>query len=355
MPLERQALQNKSKMLLFSYYVGLDVHRKTISFCVKRADGTVVREDKILATREAIAEWARSLDGPWCCGLEATICSHWIYEELRKYTADVQMASPARLKAISTAKRKNDELDARMLADLLRCNMFPACYVPSVEYQALRSFLRERALLVRARVMFKNKTAGLLIQRGVPYETRKLHHKQYFAALLEDNARLIEDLKPLLTFHRTQIEQLEQMDKAIVRRLAADALLRDRIERLKTIAGVGDITALTWAVEVGEPSRFPNERHAISYCGLCAAQRESAGVQKRGPLSKQRNVFLQTTLIEAAHMAITHNEKLRAIYDAECHRGGSKNRATLEVARRLVCWLLAIDRRYFAAADAAAA
>ena len=112
--------------------------------------------------------------------------------------------------------------------------------------------------------------------------------------------------------------------------------------------------ALTWAVEVGQPGRFPNERHAISYCGLCAAERESAGVQKRGPLSKQRNRFLQTTLIEAAHLAIVHNQKLRTIYETECQRG-PKNRATLEVARRLVRWLLAMDRQYFASRNAAAA
>jgi transposase len=341
-------------MILFSYYVGLDVHRKSISFCVKRADGTVVREGKIAAAREAIAEWAKTFRAPWCCGLEATICSHWIYEQIKQYAAHVQMANPAKLKAISAAKRKNDALDARTLADLLRANLFPSCYVPPIEYESLRCYLRERAFLIKTRVMFKNKTAGLLIQRGVPYETRKLHGKRYFGSLLEDNATLIDDLKPLLTFNRTQIEQFEQMDDVIVRQLVRDPLLKDRVQRLKSIDGVGDITALTWAVEVGEPSRFPNERHAISYCGLCAAERESAGIQKRGPLSKQRNVFLQTTLIEAAHMAIAHNQKLRAIYDVECLRG-PKNRATLEVARRLVRWLLAIDRQYFASLNARAA
>jgi transposase len=341
-------------MFLFSYYVGLDVHRKSISFCAKRADGTVVQEGKMPTTREVMREWAAGFDGPWLCGLEATICSHWIYEELKPFATRIEMANPSKLKAISMAKRKNDQLDARALADLLRCNMFPACYVPPPEYDSLRCFLRQRALLVRARVMFKNKTAGLLIQRGVPYETHRLHGKRYYTALLGENSALIEDLKPLLTFNRTQIERLDDMNDAIVEHLVGDPLLKERVERLKSIAGVGNITALTWAVEVGEPSRFPNERHAISYCGLCAAERESGGVRKRGPLSKQRNAFLQTTLIEAAHIAVAHNEKLRAIYDAECQRG-PKNRATLEVARCLVRWLLAVDRRYFASLTAAAA
>lgn len=181
-----------------------------------------------------------------------------------------------------------------------------------------------------------------------------MHQKQYYPLLLEENAGLVEDLKPLLAFNRTQIEQLDEMDHLIVRQLVRAPLLKERIERLQSIAGVGGLTALTWAVEVGEPSRFPNQRHAISYCGLCAAERESAGVQKRGPLSKQRNRFLQTALIEAAHLAVQFNEKLRALYQTECQRG-PKNRATLAVARRLVRWLLAIDRQYFAAVNAIAA
>src|SRR3569832_1987255 len=142
-------------MTLFSYYVGLDVHRKSISFCVKGADGTIVREGKIVAAREAITKWALEFDRPWCCGLEATICSHWIYELLKPYATEIEMANPARLKSISTAKRKNDTFDARTLADLLRCNLFPRCYVPPIEYQSLRCYLRQRSLLVRARVMFK--------------------------------------------------------------------------------------------------------------------------------------------------------------------------------------------------------
>lgn len=341
-------------MVLFSYYIGLDVHRKSISFCARRPDGTIAKEGKIAASREAIREWARSFDGPWRCGLEATICSHWIYQELKPYATRIEMANPSRLKAISAAKRKNDALDARTLADLLRCDLFPACYVPPPAYESLRCYLRQRALLVKARVMFKNKTAGLLIQRGVPYETSRLHGKRYYTDLLEQNSALVEDLKPLLTFNRTQIERLDEMDDVIVEQLARDPLLKERIERLKSLDGVGNITALTWAVEVGEPSRFPNERHAISYCGLCAAERESAGVRKRGPLSKQRNAFLQTTLIEAAHIAVAHNEKLKAVYEAECQRG-PKHRATLEAARRLVRWLLAVDRQYFASLGAAPA
>ncbi len=80
--------------------------------------------------------------------------------------------------------------------------------------------------------------------------------------------------------------------------------------------------------------------------------RESAGIGKRGPLSKQRNRFLQTTLVEAAHLAPRYSQPLHAIYDA-ARQKGNPNRATLEVARRLVRYLLAVDRQHFQQSAAA--
>jgi len=329
-----------------SYYVGIDVHRKTISYCVKTSDGRIVCESSIPANREALSRWAQAFDKPWCGGLEATICSHWIYQHLKPYALELKMGAPVRLKAITAAKRKTDCLDARMLADLLRCNLFPECYVMPVDYADLRRQLRYRALLVHTQVQFKNKTAGLLIENGIAYDTERLHRKKYFTELLKTSPQIPEQLRRLLAFNRMQIESLQRIDRSIVSSLQCDTLLADRITKLRTIDGVGEITALTWALETGEPSRFPNAKHALSYCGLCSRQRESAGVGKRGPLSKQRNRFLQTTLIEAAHLAPRYNEVLRAIYEMAREKGNA-NRATLEVARRLVRYLLAVDRQHF--------
>jgi len=192
----------------------------------------------------------------------------------------------------------------------------------------------------------QEQTAGLLIENGIAYDTNRLHQKKYFTELLKTSPQIPEELKRLLGFNRMQIETLQRVDRSIVSILQRDPLLSARITRLRSIDGVGEITALTWALETGEPSRFPNSKHALSYCGLCSPQRESAGVGKRGPLSKQRNRFLQTTLVEAAHLAPRYNQALRTIYDAARQKGNS-NRATLEVARRLVRYLLAVDRQHF--------
>src|SRR5207245_10412494 len=75
--------------------------------------------------------------------------------------------------------------------------------------------------------------------------------------------------------------------------LKRDPLLAERIRELRTVPGVGPIIALTWALEMGEISRFASIRQAISYCGLCGDERSSAEKSIRTPISKQRNKNIQ--------------------------------------------------------------
>ena len=84
------------------------------------------------------------------------------------------MGHAARMKAISAGKKKSDKLDARTIADLLRCDMFPSCWVIGPELGALRRQMRFRRRVVNEQTRFKNLTAGLLMQQGVEYERKRL-------------------------------------------------------------------------------------------------------------------------------------------------------------------------------------
>lgn len=337
-----------------AYFVGLDVHRQVIAYCIKTAAGEIVQEGSMAARRAALDEWLKTVPGAWQGAMEATMFSHWIYRYLRPHAAGLWMGHPARMKAICSAKKKNDKLDARTLADLLRAQLFPACFVIAPELEGLRRQLRFRRFLVQETVACKNKTAGLLMEVGAEYEGRRLHGKRYFAGVLKDNPVIDSELRPLLAFNRGQIEALQRMDGALLRLLESHPLLQARLAALTAIAGVGTVTALTWALEVAEPARFHSLKQAVSYCGFASALRESAGKQKRGPLSKQRNAHLQSTLIEAAKLAPRYNPTLKTVYEKACLQG-SKNRATLTVARKLTAYLLAADRAFFARQTASAA
>jgi transposase len=323
-------------------FVGLDVHKKSISYCLKRADGEIVGEGEVEARRAALTAWAKQLPQPWHGAMEATLFSSWIYHHLKPLAAELKMGNPARMKAISSGKKKNDRLDARTIADLLRANLLPVCWVPPADLEHLRRQLRFRGLLVRQYVLFKNKISGLLLETGVAYETRRLHGQRYFAQL-QQSEEVAAEIKSMLKFSRSQIHTLRSMDRQLIGDLRQHPLISERVSELEKIAAVGKILALSWVLEIGDPERMPSIGDALSYCGLTSAQYSSAGKDRRGPISKQRNKHIQRVLVEAAKTAPQWNKTLKAVHDREVERG-HKNRASLAVARKLVAYLLAVDR-----------
>lgn len=326
------------------HYLGLDVHKKTISYCLRQADGSIVAEGTIAATREALTNLLRGLSQPWVAGMEATMFSAWIYDHIRAQGGGVKVAHSMMLQAIAAGKRKNDQVDARKISDLLRCDYFPECHMATPEIRDRRRVLRFRNLLVHQAVRMKNKVSGLLMETGIEYNKGKLHQKKYFSQLLEEQkTHMPESLPELLQLSRTTIETLTQMDRQLLRALEHDRLLAARVERLMTIPAVGTVLALTWALEIGDIRRFASLKHVISDCGLCGAERSSAGKQLRTPISKQRNKHLQTMLVEAAKLAPRWYPEMALLYEREKQKG-NRNRATLAVARKLAAYLSAVDR-----------
>ncbi|MGV1100665.1 IS110 family transposase [Thiovibrio sp. JS02] len=128
------------------YYIGLDVHKKTIAYCIKTANGTKVRQGVVAAERKALGQWLTELPGPWLGALEATIFTGWIYDFLKPHAVELKVAHAEMLKAITAAKKKNDQADAEKLADLLRVNLLPECTMMSTELRELRRILRYRVI-----------------------------------------------------------------------------------------------------------------------------------------------------------------------------------------------------------------
>jgi hypothetical protein len=96
----------------YMYYIGLDIHKKTISYCVKDASGRIHSEGSIGATRKELDEWVKTLPQPRMMAMEATIFTGWIYDHLLPHAERVKVAHPLMLRAIAAAKKKNDRIDA---------------------------------------------------------------------------------------------------------------------------------------------------------------------------------------------------------------------------------------------------
>jgi len=239
------------------YYIGLDIHKKMIAYCIKTLDGRLVEQGKISADRRAVIEWVNGLPGPWIGAMEATIFTGWIYDFLRPHAVDLKVAHPEMLKAITAAKKKNDRADAEMITDLLRVNLLPECHMLSEEIRELRRILRYRNHVVRTAVKMQNKMSGLLMEVGTSYSKKRLHGKKYFHELLERVDEIPPSVKELLKLSRASFEMFSTVQKRLIKALGNNELIRDRVQRLMTIRGIGEVTALTWALEIGDPLRLP--------------------------------------------------------------------------------------------------
>jgi len=113
--------------------------------------------------------------------MEATLFTGWIYDLLKPLAQTLKVVHPSMLKAIAVAKKKNDKVDARMIADLLRCNLLPECYMAPVAIRDLRRLLRYRDLVVRQATRIKNLIAGLLMETGTAYNKARLQGKAHFS------------------------------------------------------------------------------------------------------------------------------------------------------------------------------
>ena len=131
------------------------------------------------------------------------------------------------------------------------------------EIRELRRVLRYRHLLVRQAVRMKNKVAGLLLEVGEPYDAQCLHRKKYFYPLVEQLSEVPASVRELLWISREQMEMAMRCEKHLLAALEKHELLRARVARLRTIPGVGVVLALSWGLEVGEPSRFDSINKAV--------------------------------------------------------------------------------------------
>jgi transposase len=130
------------------HFIGLDIHKKTISYCVKDVIGAMLSEGTVAATRGQLNEWMKSLPAPWTVAMEATVFTGWIYDHLLPHAAAVKVAHPLMLRAIAIAKKKNDRINSSKICDCLGCDFLPECYMVSSEIRERRRTQRYRKLLV---------------------------------------------------------------------------------------------------------------------------------------------------------------------------------------------------------------
>ena len=223
------------------HFIGLDVHRQFVAYCVQNAAGERLDRGNVAATREALLEWVGQLPPRWSAAMEATTFSGWIYDTLRPFADDLAVGHPAAMEAISRGKKKSDALDAETLCDLQCAGLVPRVWIPDPAWRNLRRLLRLRIGPPRQSTGSKNRIASTLLELGVAYQRPRPHSKRYSETLVgeldpdDDAALALAVRRSLAEFDQLLMRRIEQ-------RLAAHPLLaqRARASRRACLNGLRD-------------------------------------------------------------------------------------------------------------------
>jgi transposase len=244
---------------------------------------------------------------------------------------------PRKVRVIAESVCKCDRLDAAVLNELARSNLrLPVCYFPDDEEFALREHLRARADLVRLRTMVKNRVHALLHRRAILAPSGDLFTRAGRAFL--DQVELDREGAELRDRFLATMAHIDTQIKASdgdLKRLAALDRWREQAERLRTMPGVGPITALTVLAELGDIHRFGSRAAVSNYAGLVPVLRESNAKGYSGPITHRGPALLRAVLVQAAWTALPRAPAYEAIFERIKPRGGPQ-KAIVAVARRML-------------------
>ena len=320
-------------------HVGVDLHQRFCYLTAVNASGKVCKQGQVANEGSALRAWLRPLPGPRQVVVEAS--GFWpafaraVAPELERLV----MVHPQRVKAIASAKLKNDRVDWATLAHLSRCDLLPAAWMADEATQQLRLLVRLRITLGRQRARAKNQLQAVLHQEGFKKPVADVFGKRGRAWLkgleLSGAARLVVDTW-LREVDHLDVELAEQT-RELERLARADA----RARFLETIPGIGPYAAMVIVAEIGDVERFQNKRALASYAGLTPLVRESAGKSKRGGITHQGSNTLRWIMLQVAQVAARYSPGAR-IYYAGLRQRKPAQVARIALARKLltVVWAL---------------
>jgi len=317
--------------------IGMDLGDKVSCYCLLNPAGEIVKEGKLATTRQAMAQTFGPMKRSRIA-IEVGGHSPWVSRYLRQLGHEPIVANARQVKLISQSSRKDDKLDARLLARLARVD--PQLLRPirhrSEEAQLDLMSIRVRAALVEQRTALINTARGLA--KSVGERMAACDSDQVSVERMRDlPAPLAEVLRPLLE----QIESLGAQIKTCDARI--ERIARERYPEtalLRQVGGVGILIALTFVLTLEDRGRFQKSRDVGCYVGLRPKRSESGQRQPELRITKEGDPYLRKMLVQGAHYVLGWrgpDTDLRRWGQKLAARGGknAKKRAIVAVARKL--------------------
>lgn len=315
-------------------FVGMDVHKKSYviaAYC----DGAIVKKWTTPASPESTAEQVTKFfkGAEIHSAYEAGFSGFKLHRVLAAAGISNRVVHAASIEVKSNDRVKTDKRDAKKIAEQLAANRLRGIYVPSEAEEMRRSLSRGREQVVERRKSIGNQIKMKLHYLGIVIPDRQ--------KVCESFMEWVEELDlgkehqfavaELIDAWRQETKRIKRFDQELSKQAKNDPL--EKIYR--SAPGVGAVSARTLSNELGDMSRFDNERQLFSSSGMTPGEYSSGESVRRGHISRQGSPRLRGMLIEVAWRAIADDQSLKAFYLRVAHTRDSK-RAIVAVARKML-------------------
>ena len=301
--------------ILADFYCGVDLHARIIYVCIMNQAGKVLLKRNMPNNFQIFKQFITPFLPNLAVGCESTYNYYWLLDGCTEAGIPFYLGHALYMKAISGNKKKDDPIDAKTIADLMRTNFFPQAYPYPQKMRSTRDLFRRRTRLVRIRAEAYTHTQLVMHQhaitdvkssqvknRNTRRELPKLFSQPDVRINVETNLDIIDAFDPL-------IAKLEE-------RIKKQALYHNpgHYRLLLTIPGVGDMIALNTLYETHDVSRFRKAQAYASYCRVVKCQRTSAGKLTANKNQKIGNPYLKWAYGQMAIYAVAASERIEKLF-----------------------------------------
>lgn len=336
-------------------YIGLDVHQATISAAVLDTTGRLIMEC-ILETKAAtVLQFVQGLRGSLRVCFEEGTCAAWLHDLLKPYVAEVLVCDP-RKNALLKAGNKNDRIDARKLADLLRCGFLSPVYHGEHGVRTLKELARTYLAITQDLTRVMNRLKALYRSGAIPCAGQQVYAPRYRGDWLAKISEAGVHRRADVLYQ--QLDVLHALRQQVRRDLLTESRKHPASRLLRQIPSIGPIRAAVLIALMQTPHRFRTKRQLWAYCGL-ALKTYTSGEYRfvKGELRRSKNHLairglnpnhnhdLKNLFKGAAIRAAIVPGPLQEFYAALLARGMKPSMARLTLARKIVAITLLVWKK----------
>ena len=327
------------------YYAGLDVSQAETYVSIIDESGKIIRERSVCSESEALARFLQLGEEVYeRIGLESGQLSIMLSKGLRKAGLPIICVDARHMaKALSARVNKNDQNDARGIAQMMRANLYREVAIKSEESCRMKMVLGSRRQLVKLQGQTYGSLRGLLKIYGIKLGAR--HSSTVFGSKVRDRMKELDEeikasIEALLSVGETTAQGIKKLDKQLMQ----EARKCEDCKRLMTIPGVGVITAMTFKTTVDGKVRFKESRSVGAYLGLTPKQYASGEINRQGRISKMGSKECRTMLYQAALSLLYHSKKPSCIqrFGLKLVKKKGAKKALVAVSRKLAVMMHAM-------------